>query len=162
GGPRSDRRARLQGDCAALQRRLVPFRCGCGGAAARIVAGSRRLCGGRKACARRSFQTQRRRGRRAPAPADEVHITPLLFGVAVLLSLLAAARFIAHANTQLLARNLRRGGGVAALAGAVYFTAIGRFPVAIPLGLFGLGLLELLPRVYPFSPFRAQPSPGQT
>ena len=89
-------------------------------------------------------------------------MTPLLLGVAVLLSLMAAARLVANANTQLLARNLRRGGGVAALAGAVYFTAIGRFPFAIPLGLFGLSLLDLVPGFAPFGPFRTRPSPGQT
>jgi hypothetical protein len=88
-------------------------------------------------------------------------MTPLLIGVAVLLFVLGATRLLAQANVQLLARSLRRGGGVAALAGAVYFTATGRFPVAIPLGLFGLGLLNLLPRIASFGA-RTQPSPGQT
>ena len=88
-------------------------------------------------------------------------MTPILIGVAVLLFVLGATRFLAQANAQLLARSLRRGGGVAALAGAVYFTATGRFPVAIPLGLFGLGLLNLLPRIANLGA-RTQPSPGQT
>jgi hypothetical protein len=88
-------------------------------------------------------------------------MTPVLIGVAVLLFVLGAARLLAQANAQLLARSLRRGGGVAALAGAVYFTATGRFPVAIPLGLFGLGLLNLLPRIANLGA-RTQPSPGQT
>ena len=88
-------------------------------------------------------------------------MTPILIGVAVLLFVLGATRFLAQANAQLLARSLRRGGGVAALAGAVYFTATGRFPVAIPLGLIGLGLLNLLPRIANLGA-RTQPSPGQT
>lgn len=86
-------------------------------------------------------------------------MTPLLIGVAVLLFVLGAMRLLAQVNAQMLARNLRRGGGVAALAGAAYFTATGRFPVAIPLGLFGLGLLNVFPRL---ASFGAQPSPGQT
>jgi hypothetical protein len=88
-------------------------------------------------------------------------MTPFLIGVAALLLLLGMTRLFAHANAGVLARSLRRGGGVAALAGAVYLTAIGRFPVAIPLGLFGLGLLDLLPGIRSFGA-RTQPSPGQT
>ncbi|HEY4862491.1 MAG TPA: molecular chaperone DnaJ, partial [Xanthobacteraceae bacterium] len=88
-------------------------------------------------------------------------MTPLLIGVAVLLFVLGAMRILAHINAQMLARNLRRGGGVAALAGAAYFTFTGRFPAAIPLGLFGLGLLNLFPRLASFGA-SSQPSPGQT
>ncbi|HLL27298.1 MAG TPA: DnaJ domain-containing protein [Xanthobacteraceae bacterium] len=88
-------------------------------------------------------------------------MTPLLIGVAVLLFVIGAMRLIAHADARLLARNLRRGSGVAALAGAAYLTAIGRFPVAIPLGIFGLGLLDLLPSMASFGG-RTRPSPGQT
>jgi hypothetical protein len=74
--------------------------------------------------------------------------------------LIGAMRLLAQADARLLARNLRRGGGVAALAGAAYFTFTGRFPFAIPLGLFGLGLLDLLPKLSTFA--RTQPTPGQT
>ena len=88
-------------------------------------------------------------------------MTPLLIGVAVLLFVLGAMRLVAQVDAHMLARNLRRGGGVAALAGAAYFTATGRFPVAIPLGLFGLGLLNLLPKLASLGA-RTQPSPGQT
>jgi DnaJ-domain-containing protein 1 len=88
-------------------------------------------------------------------------MTPLLIGIAVLLFGLGVMRLLAQADARFLARNLRRGGGVAALAGAAYFTATGRFPVAIPLGLFGLGLLELLPGLTSFGA-RTRPSPGQT
>jgi len=87
-------------------------------------------------------------------------MTPLLIGVAALLLFLGMMRLLAQADARLLARNLRRGGGVAALAGAAYFTVTGRFPVAIPLGLFGLGLLDLLPSLSNFT--RTQPTPGQT
>jgi DnaJ-domain-containing protein 1 len=70
-------------------------------------------------------------------------MTPLLIGAALLFLVLGGMRILAQVDAQMLARNLRRGGGVAALAGAAYFTATGRFPAAIPLGLFGLGLLEM-------------------
>jgi len=88
-------------------------------------------------------------------------MTPLLIGAAVLLLFLGAMRLLAHADAQMLARNLRRGGGVAALAGAAYFTATGRLQFAIPLGFFGLGLLELLPGLASFSA-RTQRASGQT
>jgi DnaJ domain len=88
-------------------------------------------------------------------------MTPLLIGVAILLFVLGTMRILTLVNAQMLARNLRRGGGVAALAGAVYFTFTGRLPAAIPLGIFGLGLLNLLPRAASFGA-RTRPSPGQT
>jgi hypothetical protein len=88
-------------------------------------------------------------------------MTPLLIGVALLLFVLGAMRILAQVDAQMLARNLRRGGGVAALAGAAYFTATGRFPAAIPLGLFGLGLLNVFPKLAGLGA-RTQPSPGQT
>ena len=56
-------------------------------------------------------------------------MTALLIGVALLLLVLGGMRLLALADARLIARSLRRGGGVAALAGAVYFTATGRFPV---------------------------------
>lgn len=88
----------------------------------------------------------------------------LLIGVALLLFVLGAMRIFAQADAQMLVRNLRRGGGVAALAGAVYFTATGRFPAALPLGLFGLGLLNVFPKLagpgeFPASRRRAIPGP---
>src|SRR5713226_5743547 len=119
----------------------------------------RRRDGGRH---RRPFQTQGRRGGRAsPRPNEAAAMIPLLIGLAVLLFVLGAMRLVAQVDAHMLARNLRRGGGVAALAGAAYFTATGRFPVAIPLGLFGLGLLNLLPKLASLGA-RTQPSPGQT
>lgn len=70
---------------------------------------------------------------------------PILVGFAVLLIAIFGIRIIAQADAHMLARNLRRGGGVAALAGAAFLTATGRFPIAIPLGFLGLGLLDWIP-----------------
>jgi len=58
-------------------------------------------------------------------------------------------------------KNVRRGGGVAALAGAAFLTATGRFAMAIPLGFLGLGLLNWLPGSASFGA-RTQRSSGQT
>jgi hypothetical protein len=88
-------------------------------------------------------------------------MTPLLIGGALLLFVLGAMRILAQVDAQMLARNLRRGGGVAALAGAPVFSVTGRFTAAIPLGLFGLGLLNVFPKLAGLGA-RTQPSPGQT
>jgi hypothetical protein len=69
----------------------------------------------------------------------------LLLGLAALLIVIFGIRLFAQADVHMLIRNLRRGGGVAALAGAVFLTATGRFPAAIPLGILGLGLLDWFP-----------------
>jgi hypothetical protein len=85
---------------------------------------------------------------------------PLLVGLAVLLLLLLVLRFVAQADAQLVAKSLRRGGGIAALAGAAFLTLEGRFPVALPLGVLGLGLLDLIPGRGLFG--RSKPTPGQS
>ena len=85
----------------------------------------------------------------------------LLIGVAVLLLALWAARQFANTNPHVLVQSLRKGGGIAALAGAAFFAATGRFPMAVPLGFLGLGLLDWIPGRNAFGGW-ARPTPGQT
>lgn len=85
----------------------------------------------------------------------------LLIGVAALLLALYLAQVFANADPRLLIKSVRRGGGAAALAGAAFLTATGRFGMAIPLGFLGLGLLEWLPGPASFGA-RTQRSAGQT
>jgi len=85
----------------------------------------------------------------------------LLLGAALLVFVLYTMRLLVNADPHLLVKNFRRGGGVAALAGAAALTATGRFAMAIPLGFLGLGLLDLLPRPASFGA-RTQRSSGQT
>lgn len=61
----------------------------------------------------------------------------------LLLALLAYAGFRAFltTNPKTMAANLRKIGGIAALLLAGFFAATGRFPVAIPLGIFAFSLL---------------------
>ena len=65
----------------------------------------------------------------------------LIFGVTVLVLLLWAANVFAKADTRKLVRILRPIGGIGALVLAVFLGARGELIVALPLGLFGLGML---------------------
>jgi DnaJ-domain-containing protein 1 len=85
----------------------------------------------------------------------------LLIGLAGLLLLLWGLRVFANMDARLLLKNVRVVGGFAALGGAALLTATGRFPVALPLGIFGLGLLEWIPMKGMFAG-HAKPSPGQS
>src|SRR5581483_5090517 len=88
-------------------------------------------------------------------------MAPLLIGVAALLLVLVGLRAFTHLDARFVVQSLRRGGGIAALAGAAFFAFSGRFPVAVPLGFLGLGLLDLIPgrAVFGGGP---RPTPGQT
>jgi hypothetical protein len=85
----------------------------------------------------------------------------LLLGIAVLMLVLVGLRAFANMNAQLAVKSLRQGGGIAALAGAAFFAVSGRFPMAVPLGFLGLGLLDLIPGRAVFGA-RTRPTPGQT
>ncbi len=85
----------------------------------------------------------------------------LLIGIAILLLALWAARQFAGANPRVLVQSVRKGGGYAALAGAVFLAATGRFPMAVPLGFLGLGLLDWYPGRSAFGGW-SKPTPGQT
>ncbi|HTV37372.1 MAG TPA: DnaJ domain-containing protein [Xanthobacteraceae bacterium] len=76
---------------------------------------------------------------------------PFLFGVVVLILVLWAANAFSKADPKQAARILRSIGGYAALIFAVFLLVRGEFVAAIPVGVFGLGLLgriRLWPTVY--------------
>jgi hypothetical protein len=68
----------------------------------------------------------------------------------------------ARANPTLLARNLRRIGGVAALAAAVFLLLRGRIDAAVPLGGLGAWLLDLRGFSLPNWSQRTRAAPGGT
>jgi hypothetical protein len=84
----------------------------------------------------------------------------ILIGVAVLVVLLWLLNAFTRADPHTLIRGLRTSGGVGALAGAVALGALGRFGVAVTLGVAGLALLGLLPGAAPFG-WRTRKSPQQ-
>lgn len=69
----------------------------------------------------------------------------LIAGIVVLALVYMGLNVIRSADPKLLARLVRRIGGVLALAFAAWIGARGELVVAIPLGLFGLGLLGYAP-----------------
>jgi len=85
----------------------------------------------------------------------------LLLGFAALLLFLLATRAYTMANPQVLARQLRVGAGVAALAGAGFLVFRGLVGYAISLATLGSWLLWGYGG-FPSFPGRAQPSQGQT
>jgi hypothetical protein len=83
-------------------------------------------------------------------------------GCVLLLLLLLGARLLARADPRKLATVIRKGGGVAALAGAGFLLMRGALPIAIPLAVFGLALVggrNVLGFGNPFG--SARKSPGQ-
>jgi DnaJ-domain-containing protein 1 len=87
-------------------------------------------------------------------------MVPLLIGVAALLLVLVGLRAFTNLDAHYVVKSVRKGGGIAALAGAAFFAVSGRFPVAVPLGFLGLGLLDLIPGRAIFG--SARPTPGQS
>ena len=86
----------------------------------------------------------------------------LIFGVVVLVLILWVLNVISKADPKIAARVTKVGGGVISLGLAVFFGLRGEIGIAIPLGVFGLGLLGWVP----FGPAgfsaRTQKSGGQT
>lgn len=70
---------------------------------------------------------------------------PIILGAVVLLVLVWAMYGFARIDPRIAARVLRKGGGIAALAGAVFLTARGQVGLAVPLGFAGLSLLGWVP-----------------
>ncbi|HXQ84803.1 MAG TPA: molecular chaperone DnaJ, partial [Xanthobacteraceae bacterium] len=66
---------------------------------------------------------------------------PVILGVAVLILLLWAANAFSKADPKQAARLLRTMGGAGALIFAAFLMFRGEIGVAVPIGLFGLGLL---------------------
>jgi hypothetical protein len=65
----------------------------------------------------------------------------IVFGILVLILVLWGLNAYSKADPKMLARVLRPAGGILALGAAVFIGLRGHLEVAIPLGLFGLGLL---------------------
>jgi hypothetical protein len=84
---------------------------------------------------------------------------PLLLGIIALVVLWWMANGILKANPKQAARLARRAGGVAALAFAVFLFFRGEFAVAIPVGLFGLGLLGWASSFWPPNFAQRRPEP---
>ena len=85
----------------------------------------------------------------------------VIFGLVVLALLLWALHAFTKVKPQTAAVVLKTGGGLGALAVAGLFGARGRFDIAIPLGLTGLGLLGWLPWSIPGLGARMRKSTGQ-
>ena len=86
---------------------------------------------------------------------------PLILGVVVLILLLWAANAFSKADPKQAARILRMLGGAGALLFAGFLALRGEIAVAIPVGMFGLGLLGWV-SLWPASfASRTQKSPGQ-
>jgi DnaJ domain len=86
----------------------------------------------------------------------------ILLGVLVLLLALYAVRSFAKSDPRQLARLVRYGGGLGALALAVFLGLRGELAVAVPLGVTGLGLLGWLPWGAASFGARTHKSGGQT
>ena len=86
----------------------------------------------------------------------------LIFGVLALVLALWALNVIAKVDPKVAARVTKVGGGLLALGFAVFLGLRGEMGIALPLGIFGLGLLGWVP----FGPAgfsaRTQKSSGQT
>jgi hypothetical protein len=87
---------------------------------------------------------------------------PLIFGVLVLVLALWALSVISKVDPRIAARVTKIGGGLISLGLAVFLGLRGEVGVAVPLGVFGLGLLGWIP----FGPAgfgaRTQKTAGQT
>jgi DnaJ domain len=87
---------------------------------------------------------------------------PIIFGLLVLVLALWALNIVSKVDPRLGARVLKASGGLLALGLAVFLGLRGEIAVAVPLGIFGLGLLGWMP----FGPAgfsdRTQKSTGQT
>ncbi|MGB7259321.1 MAG: DnaJ domain-containing protein [Pseudolabrys sp.] len=86
----------------------------------------------------------------------------IILGALVLVIVLWGLNVFSKVDPRIVARSLKGGGGIVALAAAIFLGLRGELGVAIPIGAFGLGLLGWLP----FGPAgfgaRAQKSAGQT
>jgi len=85
----------------------------------------------------------------------------VLFGIVVLVLALWALNAYSRADPKVLVRVLRPAGGIAAVALAAFLGVRGRIDIAIPLGLFGLGLLGWGPLASTGMFQRTHKTPGQ-
>jgi hypothetical protein len=85
----------------------------------------------------------------------------LIFGILVLILALWALNAYSKADPKMLARLLPTAGGILGLAAAAFMAMRGHVETAIPVGLFGLGLLGWGPFARTGLFQRTQKSPGQ-
>jgi DnaJ domain len=85
----------------------------------------------------------------------------IAFGILVLVLVLWGLNYYSKADPKMLARVLRPAGGIVALAVSGLLVYRGHLEVAIPLGLFGLGLLGWGPFASTGLFQRTQKTPGQ-
>lgn len=85
----------------------------------------------------------------------------LVLAVLILAIVYAGLRAFLNSNPKTMARNVRKMAGFGALLLAVFFTATGRFPFALPLGVIAISLLK--GNLSSFNPFpgNANKSAGQ-
>ena len=69
----------------------------------------------------------------------------LLFGLVILVLALWALNIVSKVDPKVGARVMKAGGGLLALGMAVFLGLRGEIGIAIPLGIFGLGLLGWMP-----------------
>src|ERR1044071_10518127 len=86
----------------------------------------------------------------------------LAFGLIILVLLLWGLNAYSKADPKTLVRVLRPAGGIVLVAAAAFIGFRGHLETAIPLGLFGLGLLGWGPFASTGLFQRTQKSPGQT
>jgi DnaJ-domain-containing protein 1 len=86
----------------------------------------------------------------------------IIFGLLVLVLALWVLGVISRVDPKIAARVLKASGGILAIGFAVFLGLRGEIGVAIPLGIFGLGLLGWIPFGMPGFGQRTQKSAGQT
>jgi hypothetical protein len=86
----------------------------------------------------------------------------IIFGLLVLVLALWVLGVISRVDPKIAARVLKASGGILAIGFAVFLGLRGEIGVAIPLGVFGLGLLGWIPFGMPGFGQRTRKSAGQT
>jgi hypothetical protein len=86
----------------------------------------------------------------------------LIFGLLVLFAALWVLGVISRVDPKIAARVMKAAGGILAIGFAAFLGLRGEIVVAIPLGIFGLGLLGWIPFGVPGFSQRTQKSAGQT
>jgi DnaJ-domain-containing protein 1 len=86
----------------------------------------------------------------------------IIFGVLILALAVWALGVISRVDPKIAARVLKGAGGTLAIGFAVFLGLRGEIGVALPLGVFGLGLLGWIPFGLPGSSQRTAKSAGQT
>jgi len=86
----------------------------------------------------------------------------LIAGIVAVVTLYLVLQLLRTANPVVVARGVKIGGGIAALGVAAFVGMRGELAAAIPLGLFGAGLLGWSPFNTPGFFSRSQQSPGRT